>query len=128
MSALQTPFVHLRCAEYITVRHLLYKTIGGTAAALDLEDKDKRYVNCDNVSGLTVALQDMLHDGVKRSYGEDSMEGVVMGEGQKLVLVFDGIDRQREATGLLMPALARLGEIVRLSSELYLMSLERKSS
>jgi origin recognition complex subunit 5 len=31
----------------------------------------------------------------------------------KFVLVFDGIDRQKEATPILFPGLARLGDIVR---------------
>lgn len=31
---------------------------------------------------------------------------------KKLVLVFDGIDRQKDAPPTLLPALARLGEIV----------------
>lgn len=31
---------------------------------------------------------------------------------EKFILVFDGIDRQREAAPTLLPAIARLGEIV----------------
>jgi len=37
-------------------------------------------------------------------------------DGFRFVLVFDGIDRQREAPGTLLPGLARLSEIVSLLS------------
>ena len=51
---------------------------------------------CENISALVVQLQRMLE-------GRD-----------KFILVFDGIDRQREAAPTLLPAISRLGEIVRI--------------
>jgi origin recognition complex subunit 5 len=54
-------------------------------------------VRCENISALVVHLQRLLQG--KR----------------KFILLFDGIDRQREAPQTLLPAIARLGEIVRLS-------------
>lgn len=51
---------------------------------------------CDHVSLLAVVLGDIL-----------AKAGC-----EKFVLVLDGVDRQREAGQTLLPALARLGEIV----------------
>lgn len=49
---------------------------------------------CESISAFTVELQHLLE-----------RKG-------KFILVFDGIDRQREAAPTLLPAIARLGEIV----------------
>ena len=49
---------------------------------------------CDSISAFVVQLQRLLE-----------------GKGN-FILVFDGIDHQREAAPTLLPALARLGEIV----------------
>lgn len=49
---------------------------------------------CESISTFVVELQHLL-------------EGR-----EKFILVFDGIDRQREAAPTLLPAIARLGEIV----------------
>lgn len=62
---------------------------------------------CENLSALAVQLQRLLST---EGFNEEEVE-----EGKaKFVLVFDGVDRQREAPPTLLPALARLGEIVRL--------------
>jgi origin recognition complex subunit 5 len=50
---------------------------------------------CENISALVSHLQRMLEGN------------------KKYTLVFDGIDQQREAPPTLLPALARLGEFVR---------------
>ena len=52
---------------------------------------------CDSISAFVVQLQRLLE-----------------GKGN-FILVFDGIDHQREAAPTLLPALARLGEIVSLA-------------
>lgn len=49
---------------------------------------------CENLSALTVHLQRLV------------------AKQQKFILVFDGVDKQREAPPTLLPALARLGEFV----------------
>ena len=54
---------------------------------------------CENISALAVQLQRLL----------------VVSTG--FVLVFDAIDKQREAHPTLLPALARLGELVCITSE-----------
>jgi origin recognition complex subunit 5 len=41
------------------------------------------------------------------------LQGLLKSE-EKFVLVLDGVDKQREAPPTLLPALARLGEFVRL--------------
>jgi len=56
-----------------------------------------RYARCENIGALAVQLQRLLN-------------GI-----EKFVLVFDGIDHQREAPPTLLPALARFGESVRLA-------------
>lgn len=55
---------------------------------------------CEHVSALAVLLGALL-DGGPKDQGED-----------RFVLVLDGVDRQREASGTLLPALARLGNMV----------------
>jgi origin recognition complex subunit 5 len=56
----------------------------------------EQYDRVDSLNGLVVCLQKLFQD-----------------YDQKLVLVLDGIDRQRGASPTLLPALARLGDTVR---------------
>lgn len=85
----------IRCQECVTGRHLLERT--ASAVHESLGEKSVGYNGrCENLSALAVHLQRLL------------------GADEKFVLAFDGIDRQREAPPTLLPALARLGEIVRL--------------
>lgn len=69
--------------------------------ALDEHDSrkiDRRpYARTENLNSLVVHLQRIL-GGLE--------------EQEKFVLVFDGIDSQREAPPTLLPALARFGEMV----------------
>jgi origin recognition complex subunit 5 len=82
--------------ECITGRHLLERTISKVADALDWESRPSR---CENLSQLTVELSKMLlHPPRHKDF--------------RFVLVFDAIDRQREAPATLLPSLARLSEIV----------------
>lgn len=82
---------------------MLERTVLGVKAAIEtrighqFSDVDGR---CESLGGLTVVLGRML--------GDDSLKD------QKFVVVFDGIDRLRDANGMptLLPGLARLGEIV----------------
>jgi len=64
---------------------------------------------CESISVLAVQLQQLLH------------------RQKKFILVFDGIDRQREAPPTLLPAIVRLGEIVKLSlvGKIYELSFHR---
>lgn len=99
LEASALPHVIVNCRECITGRHLLERTVAGCLAALDAigdGEIDRRpYSRTENLSSLVVNLQKMV-DGRRES----------------LVVVFDGIDAQREAPPTLLPALARFGELV----------------
>jgi len=94
-------YVIIKSAECITGRHLLEQTIGAVAKVVGWEGNIGR---CENVAQLVVDLGRML----EAWNVEDAR--------QRLVLAFDGIDHQREAPPTLLPALARMGEIVGLQS------------
>jgi hypothetical protein len=61
---------------------------------------------CEHVSTLLILLGDIF----AAARNNKKMEGEVGGD--EFVLVLDGIDRQREASQMLLAALARLGEMV----------------
>ena len=85
--------------ECITIRHLLEQTttkcwlkmreITGSGSSQSAQPR------CDSVNSLASNLEKILQAA------------------PKFVLVFDGIDRQRELTPILIPGLARLGTTVR---------------
>ncbi|MCJ1244277.1 hypothetical protein MMC30_001475 [Trapelia coarctata] len=98
LAAVLTSHAIVRSRECITARHLLERTVLACRDALNEKDRSGAHKNvdgrCESVTVLVVQLQQLL-------------------QGQKkFVLVFDGIDRQREAPPTLLPALARLGEII----------------
>jgi origin recognition complex subunit 5 len=63
---------------------------------------DRRpYARTESLNTLAVSMSRMMEE----------WEGL-RGAGGKFVLVFDGIDKQREAPPTLLPALARFGESV----------------
>ncbi|KAK4550866.1 hypothetical protein LTR36_000446 [Oleoguttula mirabilis] len=85
------------CRECVTGRHLLERTVAAvhSATQADVSDETNGYTGrCENISALAVHLQRLL------------------GKQDKFILVLDGIDRQREASPTLLPALARLGEMI----------------
>ncbi|KAF4813389.1 Origin recognition complex subunit 5 [Colletotrichum siamense] len=82
--------------QCITGRHLFERTVGAVVDAIKWESPPKK---CESLAQLTVELCKML------KYTERP-------EGWRLVLVFDSIDRQRDAPGTLLPALARLSEVI----------------
>lgn len=93
----------VNCGECITGRHLLERTIATVDGSLRKStlngDGKESSTRCENLSTLVVHLQRLLE------------------KGPKFILVFDGVDKQREAQPTLLPALARLGEFV--SDESY---------
>lgn len=97
LSALDIPHAIVRSTECITGRHLLTKIVWTTLEALGREDEWERFGKgrCEHVSALAVLLGEILASSTS-----------------KFVLVLDGIDKQREAPGTLLPALARLGEVI----------------
>lgn len=96
------PFAIVRSQECITGRHLLERMVAASLDAVDEFDGtriDRRpFARTENISALAVNLGRLLD-----------------GRG-KFILVLDGIDKQREPPPTLLPALARLGEIVSPSS------------
>ena len=99
------PYTIINSRECISGRHLLERTVASCLDAVDecsdIKVDRKPYSRCENISTLAIHLQRLL-DGRER-----------------FVLVFDGIDRQREAPPTLLPALARFGEIVGLTMNLW---------
>ncbi|KAG7285081.1 hypothetical protein NEMBOFW57_009701 [Staphylotrichum longicolle] len=77
--------------ECITARHLYESIVGKVADALAWDAAASR---CETVSQLAVELSKMLKYTARP-------------DGFRFVLVFDGIDRQRDAPHTLLPALAR---------------------
>ncbi|KAJ9666134.1 hypothetical protein H2201_003812 [Coniosporium apollinis] len=91
------PHAIIDSRECITGRHLLERTASCVDAYQNFGDGEANtplYSRTENISALAVHLQRLL-EGAGR-----------------FVLVFDGIDRQREAPPTLLPALARFGEII----------------
>ncbi|KAK0651377.1 origin recognition complex subunit 5 C-terminus-domain-containing protein [Cercophora newfieldiana] len=82
--------------ECITSRHLFESAVAKVATALQWGHPPSK---CETISQLTVELSKMLKYTPRP-------------DGFRFVLVFDGIDRQREAPPTLLPALARLSEII----------------
>lgn len=99
LRALNIPHAIVRSRECITGRHLLERTVLACKNEVERDDTvvfDDVDGRCESLSSLTAILQRLLEHT------------------SKFVLVFDGIDKQREAPPTLLPALARLGETVRL--------------
>ena len=87
----------IRCRECVTGRHLLERTVAAVHQSLQSKGGGEDYnPRCENLSALVIHLQRLLKSE------------------EKFVLVLDGVDKQREAPPTLLPALARLGEFVRL--------------
>ncbi|KAI9798461.1 MAG: hypothetical protein M1825_005341 [Sarcosagium campestre] len=110
VEALPTPHAVVPSAECVTARQLLERSIATVEDALLAASPETTkqqqllrqvQVKCENLAALAVHLQRLL-SGVR-----------------KFILVFDGVDRQREAPSTLLPALARLGELVRVSPLLF---------
>jgi origin recognition complex subunit 5 len=93
-------FTIVKCAECITGRHLLEQTVGAVAKAVGWTGTMGR---CENLAQCVIELGRLLNDQVPNSTSSVK---------RRFVLVFDGIDNQREPQPTLLPALARLGELV----------------
>ncbi|KAF3070828.1 Origin recognition complex subunit 5 [Daldinia childiae] len=89
----------VKSVECVTARHLYERVVGAVGDALQWEGR-ATVGRCETVAALTVELTKMLK--YDQPQERDS----------RFVLVFDGIDRQREAPPTLLPALARLSEII----------------
>lgn len=112
----------MACHECITARHLTERiTIAVKEAVVDKDgvelEKDILNMRAENVNALSVVLGKILKKKEDDEAGEEEEGEDEDGQNEvekKHVLVLDRIDRQREATPILLAGLARLGEIVRL--------------
>ncbi len=95
----------VKSAECITGRHLLETTVGAIARAVCWKGTVSR---CENLAQLAVEVGRLLDWSSQR---QDS-DGASGNTESQFVLVFDGIDCQRDAPPTLLPALARLSETV----------------
>ncbi|KAK5108832.1 hypothetical protein LTR62_007806 [Meristemomyces frigidus] len=95
LEASKLKYAYVRCRECVTGRHLLERTVAAVQQALSDDGSPTSQGRCETISALAALLQRLLAK-------ED-----------KFILVFDDMDRQREAPPTLLPALARLGEFVR---------------
>lgn len=89
----------IKSAECIGGRHLFEQTISTVSKVIGRSENVGR---CENLAQLAVELSKLVENWTASE--QDSR--------QRLVLVFDGTDRQRDAPPTLLPALARLVEIV----------------
>ncbi|KAJ0125498.1 origin recognition complex subunit orc5 [Diaporthe amygdali] len=92
--------------ECVTGRHLFETTVRKVAGALGFSDLATR---CESLAQLTFELSKML-------------KHTPQPESRHFVLVFDAIDRQREAPPTLLPALARLSEIIPSLTTVFIMT------
>ena len=98
LSASDTPSAVIPSRECITTRHLLERTLTAVQEALEQNPNEAPLPavdpRCENLSIFLASFQRLLQGR------------------RKFVLVFDAIDRQREALPTLLPALARLSETI----------------
>lgn len=80
---------------------MLEQTIGAVANAVEWKGNIPR---CENLAQLVVEVGKLLEGWTATNEAQAAK--------QRFVLLFDGIDRQREAPPTMLPALARMGEIV----------------
>lgn len=107
----------INCLECVTQRQLFERVLVAVRDALGpLAAVGSVPRRCDSVASLGAELQRMLEDGGgsrggsgRRRPGEDENQiERNRSPRRRFVLVFDAVDRQREATDMLLPGLARL--------------------
>ncbi|KIM99027.1 hypothetical protein OIDMADRAFT_30676 [Oidiodendron maius Zn] len=106
-------FAIVKSAESITGRHLLEQTVGSVAKAVDWKGKIGR---CESLAQFVVELGRILNN-----HGPNAISDAK----QRFVLVFDGIDSQREPPPTLLPALARLGEMISNLTTVFIVTAPR---
>ncbi|KAI9814511.1 MAG: hypothetical protein M1826_002184 [Phylliscum demangeonii] len=129
LHTLQTPHVIVPSKECITARQLFERTVAGVEEAVvggggggwDAgagADRGRRSWSgrCENVSALAVCLQRLL--ATTRAGDDDSGPA-------RFVVVFDGVDGQREAGPSLLPGLARLAETMPALTTVFILTTPR---
>lgn len=95
-NATQLHYAIVNSLECVTGRHFFETTVRKVAQAIGSNPSSPR---CENLAQLTFELSQLL----KVAPPSDM---------RSFVLVFDAVDRQREAPPTILPALARLSEVV----------------
>ena len=108
LEARRLRYVLLRAGECLSVRHLVGKLFAGCLRTLGCESDAEVYETVDSINALAMCLEKLFR---KRPAG-------------KVVVVLDGIDDMKStSTSLgttLLPALARLGDVVSVATLPYL--------
>lgn len=91
-------YARVDASQCITARHLFERIIDSVATALDAGESAPR--RCETLAQLAVSIGDLLRNSGR-------------GPGWRFILVLDSIDKQRDAPATLLPALARLSEMVK---------------
>lgn len=107
---LPSNYAIIRSQECVTARHLLERTVGEVARAIKWSGKIER---CEDVGRLVVILEKMLQSIQPLASDVQQREEKGLASSGKFTLVFDGIDKQRDASPMLVPSLGRLSEVVR---------------
>ncbi|ESZ90390.1 hypothetical protein SBOR_9226 [Sclerotinia borealis F-4128] len=106
----------IKSAECISGRHLLEQTIGAVAKAVEWRGNIPR---CENLAQLVVEVGKLLEGWTATNEAQAAK--------QRFVLVFDGIDRQKEAPPTMLPALARMSEIIPNLTTIFITTVPRHS-
>ena len=114
----------VRSAECVTARHLYERTVGAVADAVADHLDARPVARCETLAALAVELGRLLERYDGQGTRDEDEDGDDDGNRKRktrrrFVLVFDGIDRQREAPPTLLPALARLSEMVKPNVQPY---------
>ena len=112
----------IKVRDCLSQRHLLSKIFAACVDALARQDEVDRGTDNDGVD-----VQQLIEEGrydrvdginalvnnLRRLFELDARKSGMEAPRTKLVLILDGIDRLRGASTTLLPALARLGDLVR---------------
>ena len=112
---LPSNYAIIKSQECVTARHLLERTVGEVARAIKWTGKIER---CEDVERLVVILEKILQCIQPLASDVKQREEGLSSSG-KFTLVFDGIDKQRDASHTLVPSLGRLSEVVRYGPSKY---------
>ena len=95
LAARQIRHAVVRCQESLSQRHLLSKIFAACLTTLDLEAGAEQHDKLDSINALA-----------------NNLEKLFRKEQRRVVLVLDEVDEQGGAAVTLLPALARLGDLV----------------
>ncbi|KAH8175271.1 AAA ATPase domain-containing protein [Sarocladium implicatum] len=95
--------------QCITARHLFERIVGAVADALEQEGEGAQRAirRCETLAQLTVEMRRLME-----LWKDEEEDGGRKRKRRRFVLVLDGVDRQKDAPPTMLPALARLAEII----------------